>query len=92
MNPFFNADAAAMPDLKPREFLVLAPIAAVVLWMGIYPESFLAPMRRDVTTLLARIDRAAPGSDSGWDRSAVARAVAARPAPVPAAAHGGEAH
>lgn len=87
-----NADAAAMPDLRPREFLVLAPIAAVVLWMGIYPESFLAPMRRDVTTLLARIERAAPESDSGWDRAQVARAVATRPAPVPAVARAGGAH
>jgi NADH-quinone oxidoreductase subunit M len=59
-----NADAAAMPDLTRRELAILAPIAAVVLWMGIYPESFLAPMRNDVGTLLARIDRAAPANDS----------------------------
>ena len=84
-----NADAAAMPDLRPRELLVLAPIAAVVLWMGIYPESFLAPMRNDVTALLNRIERAAPNSDSGWDRNAVARAMATRARPTPAAA---EAH
>jgi NADH-quinone oxidoreductase subunit M len=31
--------------------------------MGIYPESFLAPMRQDVGVLLARIDRAAPPGD-----------------------------
>ncbi|MGC1269847.1 MAG: NADH-quinone oxidoreductase subunit M, partial [Croceibacterium sp.] len=40
-----NADAAAMPDLSLREWLMLGPIAAAVLWMGVYPESFLAPMR-----------------------------------------------
>ena len=28
-----------------REWLMLGPIAAAVLWMGVYPESFLAPMR-----------------------------------------------
>ncbi|WP_033919928.1 NADH-quinone oxidoreductase subunit M [Sphingomonas sp. 37zxx] len=57
-------DVRAMPDLSRREIALLAPIAAAVLWMGVYPEPFLAPMRADVTTLLARLDRAAPPSDS----------------------------
>jgi len=35
-----------------------------VLWMGVYPESFLAPMRGDVGTLVARVARAAPAGDS----------------------------
>ncbi|MBE5072911.1 NADH-quinone oxidoreductase subunit M [Erythrobacteraceae bacterium E2-1 Yellow Sea] len=59
-----NADAAAMPDLNAREWAMLAPIAAAVLWMGVYPESFLAPMRADIAALDARIARAAPESDS----------------------------
>ncbi|QIG80500.1 NADH-quinone oxidoreductase subunit M [Stakelama tenebrarum] len=59
-----NADAAAMPDLSARELWLLAPIAAVVLWMGVYPESFLAPMRQDTQILLERIDRAKPAGDS----------------------------
>jgi NADH-quinone oxidoreductase subunit M len=57
-------DVRAMPDLSLREIALLAPIAAVVLWMGVYPESFLAPMRGDVGTLVARIERAAPRGDS----------------------------
>jgi len=57
-------DVRAMPDLSPREIALLAPIAAAVLWMGVYPESFLAPMRGDVATLTARIDRAKPAGDS----------------------------
>ncbi|HEX8442738.1 MAG TPA: NADH-quinone oxidoreductase subunit M [Allosphingosinicella sp.] len=56
-------DVAAMPDLNRRELAMLGTIAAVVLWMGIYPESFLAPMRQDVSVLLARIDRVSPPSD-----------------------------
>ncbi|RPF70371.1 NADH-quinone oxidoreductase subunit M [Aurantiacibacter spongiae] len=59
-----NADAAAMPDLDRREYLLLAPIAAVVLWMGIYPESFLAPMRNDIQLLDARLADAAPAGDA----------------------------
>ena len=57
-------EVRAMPDLSMRELWLLAPIAAVVLWMGVYPESFMAPMRKDVGVLLARVDRAAPPSDS----------------------------
>ena len=57
-------DVRAMPDLSTRELWLLAPIAAVVLWMGVYPESFLAPMRQDTQMLLARIDRARPAGDS----------------------------
>ena len=57
-------DVRAMPDLSLREIALLAPIAAVVLWMGVYPESFIAPMRGDVGTLVARIARAAPAGDS----------------------------
>ena len=59
-----NADAAAMPDLGVREWLMLGPIALAVLWMGVYPESFLAPMRADIAALDARVARAAPASDS----------------------------
>ena len=59
-----NADAAAMPDLSAREIALLAPIAAAVLWMGVYPESFLAPMRSDIRALEARLAPAAPAGDS----------------------------
>jgi len=57
-------EAARLPDLNKRELGMLVSIAAVVLWMGIYPESFLAPMRKDVGVLLARIDRAKPAGDA----------------------------
>jgi NADH-quinone oxidoreductase subunit M len=60
-----NADAAAMPDLDKRELASLGAIAAVVLWMGVYPESFMSTIRRDVGFLLARVERANPPGDSG---------------------------
>ena len=59
-----NADAAAMPDLSLREWWLLAPIALAVMWMGIYPESFLRPMRNDVGRLIIRLERVAPAGDS----------------------------
>jgi len=57
-------DVKAMTDLSGREIALLAPLAAAVLWMGVYPESFLAPMRGDVKILLQRIDRARPAGDA----------------------------
>jgi NADH-quinone oxidoreductase subunit M len=62
--PQVNADAAAMSDMDGREMWLLAPIAVVVIWMGVYPESFLAPIRRDVATIVERVERAAPAGDS----------------------------
>ncbi len=77
-------EVRAMPDLSSRELWLLAPIAAVTLWMGVYPESFMAPMRSDVAVLLRRIDRAAPASDSKPTPGNPSAIAAAR------AAHGGE--
>ena len=57
-------EVRAMSDLTGRELWLLAPIAAVVLWMGVYPESFLAPMRADTARLLARVERAKPAGDA----------------------------
>ncbi|MFP5330487.1 MAG: NADH-quinone oxidoreductase subunit M [Alphaproteobacteria bacterium] len=57
-------EAAAMKDLTLREWLLLGPIAIGVLWMGVYPESFLKPMRADVGRILERVERAAPEGDS----------------------------
>jgi len=57
-------EAATMSDLDMREWWLLAPIAAAVLWMGIYPESFIRPIRGDVGRLLNRIERTAPAGDS----------------------------
>ncbi|MBY0521262.1 MAG: NADH-quinone oxidoreductase subunit M, partial [Sphingomonas sp.] len=57
-------DVRIMPDLSAREIAMLLPIGLAVLWMGIYPESFLAPMRNDAKTLVARVSRAQPAGDS----------------------------
>ncbi|MBV9842453.1 MAG: NADH-quinone oxidoreductase subunit M [Sphingomonadaceae bacterium] len=65
-------DVAAMTDLSARELAMFVPIAAAVFWMGIYPESFLAPMRGDIGQLLARIERADPGGDGHPSKVAAA--------------------
>ena len=65
-----HADAAAMPDLSAREWWLLGPIAVFVFWMGIYPETFLRPIRADVGRVLERIERVAPAGDSHLARGA----------------------
>ncbi len=57
-------EAAAMKDLDLREWWLLAPIALAVFWMGIYPESFLRPIRADVGRLVTRLESVAPAGDS----------------------------
>jgi NADH-quinone oxidoreductase subunit M len=79
-----NEDAAGMADLNMREWIMLTPIAAATLWMGVYPESFLAPMRKDVGTLLARIEPANPAGD--------AKLVMGKVKPKKAEAHGEAQH
>ncbi|RVT92446.1 NADH-quinone oxidoreductase subunit M [Sphingomonas crocodyli] len=79
--PLTKEDVAAMPDLSKRELALLLPIAAGVMWMGVYPESFIAPMRKDIGAVLARIAPTAPESD--------AKVVVG---PVPHAAAHAEAH
>jgi NADH-quinone oxidoreductase subunit M len=42
-----------LPDLTTREWLILLPMAIMVVWLGIYPEPFLAPLHGTVEILLA---------------------------------------
>ncbi|WP_108809877.1 NADH-quinone oxidoreductase subunit M [Sphingorhabdus sp. Alg231-15] len=83
-----HEDVKAMPDLTAREMALLAPIAAAVMWMGVYPESFMAPIRGDVGALVARIDRAAPEGDAHLKMGQ----VKAAPKGLEAEADHGESH
>ena len=51
-------------DMNRREILVFAPLVVLVLWMGIYPASFLEIFSASVTKLVAdhQLALAAPGS------------------------------
>jgi NADH-quinone oxidoreductase subunit M len=77
----------AMPDLSVREIAILLPLGLATIWMGVYPESFMAPMRKDIGWLVARTAPAAPAPDG--------QPTAGRPVPAnhgAAAAHGPAAH
>ncbi len=45
-------DLKSILDLSPREVAVFVPLILVVLWMGVYPSSFLAPMHASVAKLI----------------------------------------
>ena len=45
-------DLKSILDLSPREVAVFAPLILVVLWMGIYPSTFLGPMHATVGKLI----------------------------------------
>ena len=49
-------------DLNPREIAVFAPLVLLVVWMGVYPGSFLEPMHASVEKLIGQVDvaRSAP--------------------------------
>ncbi|OWJ67970.1 NADH-quinone oxidoreductase subunit M [Inquilinus limosus] len=47
-------DVRKMTDLSPREICLFVPLAIVVLWMGIYPSSFLNVMSVSVDHLVTQ--------------------------------------
>jgi NADH-quinone oxidoreductase subunit M len=46
-------DVKSMLDLSWRERLVFAPLLVLVFWMGIYPSSFIEPMKPAITAMIA---------------------------------------
>jgi NADH-quinone oxidoreductase subunit M len=48
-------DLRNMLDLSAREKAVFAPLIVLVLWMGVYPGSFLTPIRASVDNLVKQV-------------------------------------
>ncbi|HEX7117224.1 MAG TPA: proton-conducting transporter membrane subunit, partial [Longimicrobiales bacterium] len=57
----FNAldkpENAALPDLSRRELAVLAPLVALMIWIGVYPKPFLERMEVTVVELLQDVEQ-----------------------------------
>jgi len=51
-------DLRGILDLSLREKLIFAPLLLLVLWMGVYPASFLGPIRASVDHLVAQVNAA----------------------------------
>lgn len=52
--PLVHKDAKAMKDLNSRELTIFIPLVALVMWMGIYPTSFLKPIAPSVDKLIVK--------------------------------------
>src|SRR5690606_31800350 len=46
----------SIPDLNGRELLILVPLAVAILWVGVYPKSFLERMEPSATRLVRYIE------------------------------------
>jgi NADH-quinone oxidoreductase subunit M len=69
--PITNEKNRGLPDLTKREFWTLAPVIFFIIWIGVYPNTFLRKLDVSVSELLAR---------------AQARTISMRTAPLPAPA------
>ena len=50
-----NPHVKELTDINGREFLMLALLAAAVLWMGLYPKVFTDPMNASIAELLRHV-------------------------------------
>jgi len=52
--PLDNPKNEGLSDIRFRELMVVAPLLVLIVWIGIYPTTFLNPMEAAVRLLLAR--------------------------------------
>jgi len=52
--PLDNPKNQGLSDLSLRELVVVAPLLVFIVWIGVYPNTFLNPMEAAVRLLLAR--------------------------------------
>jgi NADH-quinone oxidoreductase subunit M len=55
LGPVVNDDVKQLTDINGREFLVMALLAAAVLYMGVYPKPFTDVMDSSVLGLLKHV-------------------------------------
>jgi NADH-quinone oxidoreductase subunit M len=58
--PVTNEKNASLADLRPREWLVIVPIIAVAILMGVVPNLFLRPIEPSVERILNQYHQGAP--------------------------------
>ncbi len=63
-----------VPDLRPREWLAILPLIAMMVWMGMYSQSFLPAVRKTTAHILEQTEMNVP--------IRVAAPAAAQPAEV----------
>jgi NADH-quinone oxidoreductase subunit M len=53
--PITSDENRALTDLTPREYLVLAPLIALILWIGLYPQPILRRMDNAAKTYVQMV-------------------------------------
>jgi NADH-quinone oxidoreductase subunit M len=59
-------DLRGMLDLSPREKAVFAPLLLLVLWMGVYPSSFLTPIRASADNIVQHASAAQKAAQANF--------------------------
>ncbi|MDX1661331.1 MAG: NADH-quinone oxidoreductase subunit M [Gemmatimonadota bacterium] len=63
--PVDDEENADLPDLSPREWAVLAPLVALIFWIGVYPSPFLERTEPSVERFVERFEGASRTEDLG---------------------------
>jgi NADH-quinone oxidoreductase subunit M len=79
--PVTNEKNANLPDLRPREWLVIVPIIAVAILMGVLPNLFLRPIEPAVERMLNQYRHGASTRVQAAARPASPRLQASSPRP-----------
>jgi len=54
-NPLDKHENEKLPDLTPRELIVLIPLLVCILWIGVYPKPFLSRMEPSAQHLIEQV-------------------------------------
>src|SRR5207249_4502937 len=79
--PVTNDRNTHLADLNPREWLILMPIVAIAVLMGVFPNLFLRPIEPAVNRMLRQVERQAPSRIQAGFRIQDSRFRAERPTP-----------
>jgi len=58
-----------IPDLNWREIAIMAPLVAMIIWLGVYPAPVLRRMETAAQAFVTQVERGAPGSSTLATRS-----------------------
>jgi NADH-quinone oxidoreductase subunit M len=53
--PVTREENRSLADLRPREILISLPIVALIVWIGVAPETFLSKTSGSVDAVLRRV-------------------------------------
>jgi NADH-quinone oxidoreductase subunit M len=63
--PQDNPDAAMMPDLNRREYLILAPLAALVIILGVFPGTVMKNIEPSVLKVISQYQNGLEAASAG---------------------------